>query len=153
MKMNGFFQNAYITRNLEKSMATFKEHHGVDDFIVIPISGDIKSKWGNGPLYANVALGWVDGLQIELIEPTGGLDALYSEGLPDDDLPHFHHVCMRVHDWPAFKAEAAAKNWPIVSEGEVPGCAYVYIDARDKVGHYIEYLWMTDEMWAATGGK
>jgi hypothetical protein len=151
--MNGFFQNAYITRDLEKSMATFKEHHGIDEFIVLSISPEVQSKWGNGPLYAKVALGWIDNLQIELIEPGGGLVNHYTEDLPDDDLPHFHHICMRVPDWDAFKAEAAREGWPIVSEGGVPGCMFAYIDARDKLGHYVEYMWMTDEMWAATGGK
>ena len=60
---------------------------------------------------------------------------------------------MRVLDWDAFKAEAEREGWPIVCEGAVPGVNFAYIDARDKVGHYVEYLWMNDEMWAATGGK
>ena len=153
MKMNNFFQMAYITRDFEKAMATFKEHHGVDDFIVLSIDPEVQTKWGSGKLYANVALGWVDNLQIELIEPKGGLDNLYTEGLPGGDVPHLHHVCMRVPDWNAFKAEAEREGWPIVCEGGVPGVNFAYIDARDRLGHYVEYMWMNDEMWAATGGK
>jgi hypothetical protein len=29
----------------------------------------------------------------------------------------------------------------------------VYVDARDTVGHYLEYCWMTPERWAALGGR
>jgi len=29
----------------------------------------------------------------------------------------------------------------------------MYVDARDTVGHYLEYLWFSPEMWKAYGGK
>jgi len=29
---------------------------------------------------------------------------------------------------------------------------FLYLDARETLGHYLEYVWMTDEMWARTGG-
>ena len=153
MKMNGFFQNAYITRDLDKWCENFKKHHGVDDFLVLELSNDVVTKWGNGPQYARVALGWVDQLQIEIIEPNGGMIDIYKNVLPDDDKIAFHHVGMRVHDWDKFRAEVDANGWEVASEGAVPGCNYIYIDARETCGHYVEYLWMTDEMWQATGGR
>jgi len=153
MKMNNFFQHGYIARNLDTAIATFKNLHGVENFLILDISNEVKTKWGNGPQYVRVALGWVDDLQIELIEPNGGMIDLYTENLPDGDIPHFHHIGMRIFDWESFRAEVTAQGWPVVCEADVPGCSYIYIDAREQLGHYIEYMWMSDELWTMTGGK
>ena len=41
----------------------------------------------------------------------------------------------------------------MVMEGGTPGhLLWLYVDARDTVGHYLEYCWMTPERWAAMGG-
>lgn len=152
MLLSGFFQNAYVTRNLDKAMETFTKKHGVPSWTVLDLDMPVKTMYGDGPVVLRVGLGWIGNLQVELIEPVSGRCQHYSEALPDDDSSRFHHICMRVRDWDKTRAEIAANAWTVVYEGAVEGCAYAYIDARDTVGHYLEYLWMSDEMWAATGG-
>ncbi len=155
MNLSGFFQNAYVTRDLDKAIETFKAVHGVPEFITLELDNiPVKTVYGEGPVKLRVALGWIDNLQIELIEPVSGLCRHYTDYLPDDaDSSRFHHVCMRVSDMERTRAEVAAQGGVIVYEGEVPGCAYIYVDARATIGHYVEYLWMSEEMWAGTGGK
>ena len=38
---------------------------------------------------------------------------------------------------------------PIAYQGEVPGCKFIYIDTRPSLGHYTEYLWAAEDLWAA----
>jgi Glyoxalase/Bleomycin resistance protein/Dioxygenase superfamily len=110
---------------------------------------------GHGPCHLKVALGWTGALQVELIEPISGNLRHYLEYLPVDERdlsPRHHHVCMRVTDWSKTRAEVDERRWLIAYEGAVEGCKFIYIDARESLGHYVEYLWMSPELWAATGG-
>jgi hypothetical protein len=151
MRLDGFFQNAYIVRDLDRACETFRDRHGVPAFITFDLEVDARTIWGEGRQHIRAGLGWIGNLQIELIQPVSGLTRLYGD-LPTDDSPRFHHIGMRVMDWDKAHAEIEANGWPIVSEGAVEGCSYVYLDARDTIGHYVEYVWMTPEFWTATGG-
>lgn len=154
MHMNGFFQNAYVTRDLAKALAGLRSRHGVDGEVMeIPFATDVITPQGKGPVAAKVALVWVGNVQLELIEPVSGLGQIYSDALPEDDSLRFHHVGMRVFDMEALRAEAAAKGWPIVFQGGGEGFQFTYVDARDTLGHYLEYIEMRQELWEATGGR
>jgi len=144
MHLNAFFQNAYITHDLAKAEALVGERHGITEWVHFDPHMDVK-----------VALGWAGSLQIELIEPVSGNVRHYREVLPADPAdfsPRFHHICMRVADWDATRAMIAERGWPVAYEGGVEGCKFIYIDARESLGHYVEYMWMSDEMWAGSGG-
>jgi len=92
-------------------------------------------------------------LQYELIQPVSGLVDVYREDLPDRYPLRFHHICMCVPDWAEFRAELDRRKSPVVIEGGTPGhLQFAYVDARDSLGHYLEYCWMTPERWAAMGG-
>ena len=58
---------------------------------------------------------------------------------------------MRVDDWDAFRARVARQDLPVVMERATEGDAlkFLYLDAREFCGHYLEYVWTTDERWAA----
>ena len=93
-----------------------------------------------------LALGWIGELQYELIEPVSGLIDVYREGLSNAQPMHFHHVCMRVADWTEFRARIDRERRPVVMEGGTPGhLLWLYVDARDTLGHFLEYCWMTPE--------
>lgn len=159
MYLNGFFQNAYVTHNLERAVALVRERHGIKDWVFFePVMEVFTAQAGYGPCHVKVALGWAgDGtLQIELIEPVSGNLQHYLDYLPDDKTdisPRLHHICMRVMDWDKARAEVDEKQWPVAYEGSVEGCKFVYIDARDSLGHYVEYMWMSPELWEASGGR
>jgi hypothetical protein len=155
--LTGFFQNAYVTRSLEHAEALATERHGIKDWVRFEPKMDVYTPVaGRGPCHVKVALGWAGPLQIELIEPVSGNLQHYLDYLPPgqtDYAARLHHICMRVADWKKARTEVEEKQWPVAYEGGVEGCNFVYIDARDSLGHYLEYMWMSDELWAYTGGK
>jgi hypothetical protein len=157
MRLNNFFQNAYVTRNLEHAMAAATERHGVKDYVCFEPHMEVyTAEGGYGPAHVKVALAWVDQLQLEFIEPVSGNIQHYLDRLPTDRADNslrFHHICMRVMDWDKAREEITRQKWPVSHEGGVEGVKFIYLDARDTFGHYIEYMWMSDEMWQYTGPK
>ena len=155
MYLKGFFQNAYITRDIDHGLATLRRDYGVD---AEPIRFEpdmiLKTPDGDKPAQVRAALVWVDRLQIELIQPVGGFIDHYATVLPDDPHDralHFHHVCVRRDDYDAMQAEIDATGLPRAFEAEYPGGYFVYLDARATLGHYLEYAWATPETWAYQG--
>ena len=60
---------------------------------------------------------------------------------------------MRVPEWDSFRARVDQNGYRVVLEGGGDMLKYIYIDARELVGHYLEYVWMTPERWTALGGE
>ena len=147
------YQNAYITRNIEKAITTFKKHADIRKILQYEGTTEVMTPAGRGTQTNKLAFIWVEDLQYEFIEPGPGIVEIYREALPADDSLKFHHICMRVPDWKKARAEVDEKQWPVAYEGGVEGCNFVYIDSRDSLGHYVEYMWMSEELWAYTGGK
>ena len=156
MTFAAFFQNAYVTRDLAQCEALIGERHGVAEWLHFDPEMDVYTReQGWAPCKVKVALGWAGDLQIELIEPVSGNVGHYVERLPEDEsdfAPRFHHVCMRVADWDQARARVDEQGWKVAYEGGVPGCMFIYLDARDSLSHYVEYMWMSPEMWAGSGG-
>lgn len=148
------YQNAYVTRDIEKWVSVFQQRAKVDR--ILRHEGVTTVMTPNGPASqsSKLAFIWVGDLQYELIQPTGGDVTLYADGLPADDGLSFHHVCMRVPDWDDFRARVDRQPYPIAIERAGTGDAlrFLYLDARPFLGHYLEYVWMTDETWARMGG-
>lgn len=147
------FQNAYVTRSLESALGRFRVRVGVTDIRVFDATFDVGTSAMRASARAKIALIWIDGLQYELIEPVSGHDAIYREALPPGEGLRFHHTCMRVDDWDEFRERVERRGYPVVHEGDRGTLKYVYLDARDLLGHYLEYCWMTPEHWSAMGGQ
>lgn len=145
------YQNAYITRDIEKAIALFEQKANVRD--VMRFEGEVELITPPGTAVNKLAFIWVDNLQYELIEPVSGQCQIYTDALPNDDALLFHHSCTRVADWDVFRKNVEQQNYPVVLEGGSDALKYVYLDARDFLGHYLEYVWMIPERWAAMGGK
>jgi hypothetical protein len=61
----------------------------------------------------------------------------------------FHHICLRVDDWDAFRKRVAEQELPVAFErASGPGkLSFLYLDARKSFGHYLEYTCMPDAIW------
>jgi catechol 2,3-dioxygenase-like lactoylglutathione lyase family enzyme len=154
MFLENHYQNAYITRDLDQALDFFRSEYGFDDFKRYDVSYELKTPSARGTASVKLALGWIGKLQYELIEPVAGLIDVYNEGLPDEYPLRFHHICMRVPDWDVFRAGLERDKRPVVMEGGTPGhLLWLYVDARETLGHYLEYCWMTPERWAVIGGR
>jgi hypothetical protein len=49
------------------------------------------------------------------------------------------------------RAEIATLGLPFAFEGDAPGLIFIYLDARESLGHYLEYMYATPEAWAMVG--
>lgn len=154
MHLKGHFQNAYITHDIEKAIAIVDRHYGKLDYIRIDPDMVLQTPQGEKASSVRVALGWIDTLQIELIQPVSGFVDHYSHVLPADKSNarlNFHHICVRREDLDAMQAEIDALGMPRAFEAGYPGGHFVYVDARETLGHYLEYAWATPESWAWQG--
>ena len=146
------FQNAYVTRNLDKWVDVFQERGKVDRVISFETSTMVKTPTGTGAQHTKLAFIWIGDLQYELIQSLGGSDSIFRDALPDDDSLRFHHICMRVPTWDDIRARIDQQSYPVVLEGGADGVRFVYLDARPFLGHYVEYSWMSDDLWRQVGG-
>jgi len=147
------FQNAYVTRNLDKTLDVFRSLYGINDFLCVDPDIDVLTPEGMRHTSCRAAMGWADErLMIEIIEPGPGTLDIYSHFLPEDDSPRLHHVGMRSIDWNATHQQVAQLGAPIAMEHRMPeGLNFIYIDTRKTLGHYIEYIWALPEMWQYMG--
>jgi hypothetical protein len=83
-----------------------------------------------------------------LIEPISGPVDVYREAvLPGGGL-RFHHIAMRVMDWDVFRAEVDRRKFPIAYAGSGQGgLKFLYLDVRDTLQHYLEYVYAPPEVW------
>jgi hypothetical protein len=147
------FQNAYVTRDIDKWVAAFKERAKIDTLMQYEGTTEVTTVSGRGTQTNKLAFIWVGDMQYELIQPVSGDVALYADALPADDALRFHHICMRVDDWDDFRARVDQQPYPVVLEGGNELLRFLYLDARPFLGHYLEYVWMTDERWTQMGGR
>lgn len=147
------YQNAYVTRNLEKGLEAFRQRAKIDRVITYEGSTTVTTPEGSGTQTNKLAFIWVGDLQYELIQPVSGSVRVYRDALPADDGLQFHHICMRVPDWDKFRAAVDTQPYPVVIEGGNDMLRFLYLDARPFLGHYLEYTWMTDERWTQMGGQ
>ena len=96
-----------------------------------------------------LALGWHANLEYELIDPLSGYVDLYRDILPDDHTPRLHHTGVLVNDWQRLESDIAARGLPVIVSGDLGEIKFAYVDTRAALGHYVEYMWMSDAMWAA----
>lgn len=149
------YQNAYVTRNIDKAVAAFKENAEIRKLIEIEVPVQLWTPQGEGKGVQKLAFIWVEDMQCELIQPgEGDVLALYRDALPDDDRLVFHHICQRVDDWDAFMAKVDTDKFPVVLRGGTPGLLeFLYLDTRKWLGHYTEYVWMVPDRWSGMGGR
>ena len=148
------YQNAYITRDIDKWIKAFGAKAKVDRQMTFEGTTNVTTVNGPTTQTNKLAFFWVGDMQYELIQPVGGDVALYADELPADNALKFHHICMRVPDWDEFRARVDQQPYPVVLEGGRRGdkLRFLYLDARPFLGHYLEYTWMTDERWTQMGG-
>lgn len=151
----GHFQNAYVTRDLDASLAMLAARYGLRDVMRVQPELAVTTPRGPGTMRLDVALLWVGGYQIEVIEPVSGDIDAYRDLLPAaaDGSLRFHHIGMRVDDFDAVRAEIARSGRVVAFEGAQPGIQFAYVDARDTLGHFLEYVSLSPDAWKAMGGR
>ena len=146
-------QVAYVTSDITRAQAVFAEDYGVAHFF-----GFDGQAGGEGGPAMKIALANVGGLEIELIEPGAGA-ALYADVLPSDGrfAMVLHHLAIRVTGdldaWTRHRAGLDETRHPVVLEGGLEDeLRYVYTDERARLGHYLEHVWMSPDLFARMEG-
>jgi len=142
------YQNAYVTPNLDQALARLRADYGTGDFMCIDASIPVWTPGGEGVATTRIALGWVGDLQYEVIQPISGPVGIYRDAVSEDQLLRFHHIAMRAADWDRLRGDIDRQARSIVYLGQTEGLKFLYVDARDTLGHYLEYVWATPEKWS-----
>lgn len=135
-------QLGYVTNDMDRAIEAFSRNGGVTQFLR---NDGIAFKVGEGrEAQCNVAIAITAGMQIEIIQPTGGDDHVYSQILDEAGYQlKLHHQCHYVDTQEEFDAAKAAireAGYPIVIEGVDPAAQYFYADMRTLLGHHVEYV-------------
>jgi hypothetical protein len=144
------YQNAYIVADIDAAIAEFRTRADIGEVRPFAIAQPLWTPAGMKSVSTKLAFIWIDDLQYELIEVVEDESGIYANYIDNGGLLHFHHVCMRVPEWEPFRAAVAEQDLPVVLEraGEGDLLKFLYLDGRAFCGHYLEYVWMTDERWA-----
>ena len=150
------FQNAYVTRDIDKAIDDLRSRLGVTaEVTTLTLDQELWTPAGSGVAKQRIAFLWIEDLQYELIQPVAGNIATYASGLPDGDGMKFHHVGIRIDDWDDFRDRVNRQDLPIAVEGSSgTDLRFLYLDARETLGHFLEYVWCTPMMWGViSAGK
>jgi Glyoxalase/Bleomycin resistance protein/Dioxygenase superfamily len=152
-----FSQTAYVTTDMDRALAVFRDQYGVPSFYVFANNAPGLVQSDGAQL--KIALAVVGGVEIELIEPIGDTAPMFSAVLPSDGsfAIRFHHVACRIagdlSDFETHMASIDPEKHPVIwsgSMGEV--MRYAYTDERAFLGHYVEHVWMHTDLRAQLAG-
>lgn len=148
------YQNAYICEDIEAAIAAFARRADIGNVQPFDVEQQLWTPKGLKRVATRLAFIWIGDLQYELIQVVADESGIYANYQDNGGILHFHHSCTRVADWEPFRAAVEKQDLPVVLERANEGDAlkFLYLDGREFCGHYLEYTWMTDEMWPRLGG-
>lgn len=155
MLVGTHYQNAYITRNIDAAVESFRQHADIRLLMETEVEVELWTPKAVGAGRQKLAFIWIGDLQCELVQPVSGeVLSLYRDELPEDDSIAFHHICQRVDDWGVFLENVKNQPFELALRGGTPGhLEFCYLDTRPWLGHYTEYVWASDERWKQLGGR
>jgi hypothetical protein len=138
-----FFQFGYVTRDLPRAKALFEERYGVPGFLAFDTS-TMAPPGSPGP-FIKVALGYSNGVMVELIQPDEANPGIYGDALRDDGGVSIHHLGFLI-DQAAFETleagySAQGISVPVVNRAN--GMCLLYGDTRADSGLYTEMVVLT----------
>lgn len=150
------FQMSYITRDLDEAVAHAQETLGVGDFFITDPTVEVLSFGKRQDLTIRAAIANIGRHQFEIIQPVSGPVNVYTDSVDlGAHILNFHHIAIAVtggHDnWLKLLDEVRASGDEF---GFLCPCepspddqlAFCYVDTRERLGHYTEYLWWDKAM-------
>lgn len=150
--LSNLMQVAWVTPDIDRSMAQFSELYRVPEFFVTEISYPARLFGETGEMSIRLALANVDNMQLELIQPLGGgIDKIYREALPMDgrhaNVPH--HLCIQVYgsreNWDDYLANLMQVKSLDYTGDLGPDVQFIYTDERATLGLWLEHVWYEPE--------
>jgi hypothetical protein len=143
----GVHQIAYVTNDMDRAVAIFAGDFGVSRFEPL-VTGEQPPP--SGGIWMKVSLAQINGTEIEVIQPLGDAENLFSNALPKDErfAMVLHHVCIRIsggiENWERHRASIDEATHPVAMESAYGDFLRIlFTDERSRLGHYLEHLWMS----------
>jgi len=143
------FQVAYVCDDIEAAADGFVKRGYGRKPRIFEVTRLADTPGGEVTISNRLCFFWYGDFMYELIQPLIDPIGMYDLA-PDNGGPmRFHHTASRVDDWDGFRARVAAQDLPVVMEGAKDGdeLKFLYIDARERCGHFLEFAWLTDQRW------
>jgi len=146
LKLAPVLQLAYVTTNMDSACRAMDSKFGIRRFWrtgvrVIPLDA-------GGEITIEVALAWVGAMMVEVIQPLGGDVAVYRDWLAGwGSGLRFHHVGVRLYceeEWQDAIDQCGQQGLKILFSITGAASKVFYVDTRDAIGHYLEYLYYFD---------
>jgi hypothetical protein len=143
------YQNAYVCDDLEAGIELFRGRGLAKEPVIIPVDQSVDTPEEPKRQKGRICFIWIGELQYELIEMEIDEVGLYANAKDNGGPLRFHHICMRVEDWNAFRARVDEQPLPVAMERDLGGdtLKFLYLDSRSVFGHYLEFTWMPEAMW------
>jgi hypothetical protein len=145
------YQIAYVTHDLKEAMGVLSDQFGVTgwrglnaDYVV---ENTIMTPEGEKSITMRVAIAILGNMTLEVLEPIAGETTIFTEMLVPGQLLRLHHLGFRCNDLDAAKAANAKYGRQVVSEGRFKAAHFIYVDARETLGHFLEYVAAPAEYW------
>jgi len=154
MSLQGFYQTGYVTRDLDRAIALLSDGFGFSAFTHFDVELELSTPGGQRTAAMRVGTAWAGAMQIELIQPLSGHVDAYVAGLPADEsdpTPRLHHLAVRRDSLADTRRDVAALGLPVLFETTGNGVTSVFVDARSRIGHPLEFVCATPEGWTLLG--
>ena len=139
------FQVAYVTHDRGAAEGDLEARLGISDWTDLEVE----------PAGASLAVAFARAgrIQVELIQPLGGRDRIFSELLPSTGAVRMHHLGVRVEDMDEALEHADAAGFRAPHVGEIEGqLKFAFVDTTAELGHYLELAQFTPAGWDFVAG-
>jgi Glyoxalase/Bleomycin resistance protein/Dioxygenase superfamily len=140
-------QIAYVTNDIDRATEMFRTVYGVGRWLELAgMSGrqTVLIKARTGPIEIRAMIAYVGAVQFELIQPIVDPGRLYTGFLPADGTfaVRFHHLGFNQQSIEAVRSleQSLKRNHVIPMATDSETMPVFYADARDRLGHYLEYF-------------
>jgi hypothetical protein len=139
------FQLAYVTTDMDKAQQVLGAQFGITKWQNPPT---FETKPGSTIRFANA---YVGDIMVQLFQVLSGEDgSIWHNWQPEPgQLMRFHHIGHMLFDdeeWQHVLKEIDRLKFPVVMRGNHKNFEdFVYIDARETLGHYVEYIYCKPE--------
>ena len=150
-RFGDLFQLSYVAKDRDRAVEFSRRKLGITNFFTFDASAPVLSRGAVQNLCLRVAVANVGTHQFEIIEPVSGPTWIYTDGkdLGRQEL-QLHHVGVAVAGpyalWQDTIARLRTDGDEIVQISEPPASGepqamFAYVDNRNTLGHFTEYLW------------
>lgn len=149
MGKTDLFQYAYFVRSIEDAAAQWSTLTGAGPFFVTRhhVADRFEYRGTSQEADVSYAFGYVDDIQIQLIEQHDDTPSIYLEMFPDRGEGQ-HHIARLVHDYHGTRDRIMADGHALACELDANGIHACYLDTRSVIGVFTELHSITDRILA-----